>query len=72
MWHVPDNVPGGMALIEAADVDLTTAPQWVVLAVVSPITGASFGPSFALVVMGGGLGSWIASRWVACSPPCRA
>ncbi|MFO7699123.1 MAG: chloride channel protein [Acidimicrobiia bacterium] len=62
MWHVPDNVPGGVALIEAADVDHTTAPQWVVLAVISAITGASLGPSFALVVMGGGLGSWIASR----------
>jgi H+/Cl- antiporter ClcA len=62
MWHVPETVPGGVALIEAADVDHTTAPQWVVLAVVSAITGASLGPSFALVVMGGGLGSWIASR----------
>ncbi len=62
MWHVPDEVPGGVALIEAAEVDHTTAPQWVVLAVVSAITGASLGPSFALVVMGGGLGSWIASR----------
>ena len=32
------------------------------LAAVSAIAGASLGPSFALVMMGGGLGSWIASR----------
>ncbi len=29
----------------------------------SAVAGASLGPSFALVMMGGGLGSWIASRW---------
>lgn len=63
-WHVPDKVPGGVAIIEAAEVDARTAPQWVVIAAVSAIAGASLGPSFALVVMGGGLGSWIAShRW---------
>ena len=62
MWHVADEVPGGVALIEAADVDHTSVPHWLVLAVVSAVTGASLGPSFALVIMGGGLGSWIASR----------
>ena len=33
-----------------------------VLALVSAVAGASLGPSFALVMMGGGLASWIASR----------
>ena len=34
------------------------------LSAVSAIAGASLGPSFALVMIGGGLGSWIASkRW---------
>lgn len=61
-WHVPDKVPGGVAVIEAAKVDHTTAPQWVVIAAVSAVAGASLGPSFALVIMGGGLGSWIANR----------
>jgi H+/Cl- antiporter ClcA len=61
-WHVPEKVPGGVAIIEAAEVDHRTAPQWVAIAAVSAVAGASLGPSFALVVMGGGLGSWIASR----------
>ncbi len=61
-WHVPDKVPGGVAVIEAAELDHTTAPQWAVIAAVSAVAGASLGPSFALVVMGGGLGSWFASR----------
>ncbi len=61
-WRVPGKVPGGVQLIETANVDHTTAPQWVVIAAVSALAGASLGPSFALVVMGGGLGSWIASR----------
>jgi H+/Cl- antiporter ClcA len=61
-WNVPDKVPGGVALIEAADVDHRTAPQWVAISAVSAVVGASLGPSFALVLMGGGLGSWIVSR----------
>ncbi len=62
VWRVPDRVPGGVGLIEAGEVDHTTAAQWVVLAGMSAIFGASLGPSFALVVMGGALGSWIAER----------
>ena len=62
MWHVPEKVPGGVAIIESGEVDHTTAPQWAAIAAVSAIAGASLGPSFALVVMGGGLGSWIANR----------
>jgi H+/Cl- antiporter ClcA len=61
-WHIPDKTPGGVAIIEAAEVDHTTAPQWVAIAAVSAVAGASLGPSFALVLMGGGLGSWFASR----------
>ncbi len=61
-WRVPEKVPGGVAIIEAAEVDARTAPQWVAIAAVSAVAGASLGPSFALVVMGGGLGSWIANR----------
>ena len=38
------------------------AASWVGLAAVSAIAGGSLGPSFALVMIGGGLGSWIASR----------
>jgi len=62
MWSVPEKVPGGVAIIESGKVDHTTAPQWVAIAAVSAIAGASLGPSFALVVAGGGFASWIAKR----------
>ncbi|MGB5187651.1 MAG: chloride channel protein [Acidimicrobiia bacterium] len=62
MWRIPEKVPGGVELIESGHVDETTAPQWAVIAAVSAMAGASLGPSFALVVMGGGLASWIANR----------
>jgi H+/Cl- antiporter ClcA len=62
VWRVPAKVPGGVELIERGEVDHTTAVKWVVIAAVSAVMGASLGPSFALVVMGGGLGSWIVSR----------
>ena len=61
-WKIPERVPGGVAVIESGVVDHRVAPSWVGLAAVSAIAGASLGPSFALVMMGGGLGSWIASR----------
>ena len=62
MWSVPEKVPGGVEIIESAQVDHRTAPRWAIIAAVSAVAGASLGPSFALVVMGGGLGSWIAQR----------
>ncbi len=61
-WKTTDKVPGGVAVIESGEVDPSVAPSWVGLAAVSAIAGASLGPSFALVMMGGGLGAWIASR----------
>jgi H+/Cl- antiporter ClcA len=51
-----------VAVIESGEVDHRVAPSWVGLAAVSAVAGASLGPSFALVMMGGGLASWIASR----------
>jgi H+/Cl- antiporter ClcA len=61
-WRVPEHVPGGVAVIESGIVDHRVAPSWVALAFVSAAAGASLGPSFALVIMGGGLASWISSR----------
>ncbi len=61
-WRAPEQIPGGVAMIESGEVHHRTAPAWVGLAFVSAVAGASLGPSFALVVMGGGLASWIASR----------
>ena len=62
MWHVPDKTPGGVAMIEAAEVDHTTAPQWLVITAVSALAGASLGPSFALVLMGAVWAAGSASR----------
>ena len=53
LWSVPEKVPGGVEIIESAQVDHRTAPQWAIIAAVSVVAGASLGPSFALVVMGG-------------------
>jgi H+/Cl- antiporter ClcA len=60
---VPDDVPGSIAYAQKAWVDPASAPRLVAVSVVSLISGASLGPSFGLVVMGGGLGSWVASRF---------
>ncbi len=61
---ITDHVPGGVAVIESGAVDHKVAPSWILLSAISAIAGASLGPSFALVMIGGGLGSWIASkRW---------
>jgi H+/Cl- antiporter ClcA len=59
---VDDEVPGAIAYAQKAWVEPASAPRLVAVAVVSAIFGASLGPSFGLVIMGGGLGSWIASR----------
>jgi H+/Cl- antiporter ClcA len=61
-WRAPEKVPGAIDQIAAADVDHGTAPRLVVISAVSLVFGASLGPSFALVVMGGALGSWLAER----------
>jgi H+/Cl- antiporter ClcA len=61
-WAAPEHIPGGVAVIESGVVNHRAAISWVGLAFVSAVAGASLGPSFALVMMGGGLASWIASR----------
>lgn len=61
-WAAPEHIPGGVAVIESGVVNHRMAISWVGLAFVSAVAGASLGPSFALVMMGGGLASWIASR----------
>jgi H+/Cl- antiporter ClcA len=61
-WRVQEKVPGGVEIVEAAEIDHRSAGKWVAIATVSAIAGASLGPSFALAVMGGGLGSYLAHR----------
>ena len=50
---VDEHVPGAIEAIASAKADWKKVPGWVVLSAVSVITGASLGPSFALVMMGG-------------------
>ena len=61
-WGVAAVVPGGVEIIESGHVDHRVAPSWIGIALISAIAGASLGPSFALVIIGGGLASWVASR----------
>ncbi|MEE8485135.1 MAG: chloride channel protein, partial [Acidimicrobiia bacterium] len=62
VWETPDDTPGAIDAIESAVVDHKSAPRLVAISAVSLIFGASLGPSFALVIMGGALGSWLAER----------
>ncbi len=61
-WKVSENVPGAVALAQQAWVDPSQAFHWVAISAVSLVMGASLGPSFGLVVMGGGFGSWLVTR----------
>ena len=61
-WEVPDDVPGAVPYAKQAWVDPASAPRLAAVSAVSLIFGASLGPSFGLVVMGGGLGAWVVSR----------
>lgn len=62
IWRIPPKVPGAVEIAQQAWIDIGTAPYWVAVSVVSLITGASLGPSFGLVVMAGGFGSWLVAR----------
>ena len=59
---VPDEVPGAIAMAKAARVDPKLAPKLVLISVVSLVAGASLGPSFAIVVAGGGMGTLLVKR----------
>lgn len=61
-FGVPDKVPGAVGLVKNAWIDPGGAPRLVAVSVVSLISGASLGPSFGLIIMGGGLGSWLVTR----------
>jgi H+/Cl- antiporter ClcA len=61
-WKIPDQVPGAIALANQAWVDPSQAVYWVLISTVSLVMGASLGPSFGLVVMGGGFGSWLVTQ----------
>lgn len=61
-FKVSKQVPGAIALAQKGWVDPANAFYWVAISTVSLMMGASLGPSFGLVVMGGGFGSWLVTR----------
>jgi H+/Cl- antiporter ClcA len=60
---VPEDVPGAIAYAHQAWVDPAGGPRLVLVSLVSLIVGASLGPSFGLIVMGGSLGAWVVTRF---------
>lgn len=62
MWKVPDEVPGSIALAKQAWIEPRNVIPWTIISAVSLLTGASLGPSFTLIILGGGLGSWLVTR----------
>ncbi len=61
-WHVPEKVPGAVGLARQGWVDPSSALSLFTVSAVSLFVGASLGPSFGIVVSGGGLGAWLVSR----------
>jgi H+/Cl- antiporter ClcA len=61
-WSVPEDVPGAIAMARSGWVDPNGAPALVMVSAISLFVGASLGPSFGIVVAGGGLGAWVARR----------
>ena len=59
---VAGEVPGGVALLRSGWVQPSTAFTLVVISAVSLVAGASLGPSFGVIVSGGGFGAWLISR----------
>ena len=62
IWKQPEQIPGSIALARQGWVEPSSAVYWAIISTISLITGASLGPSFALIVMGGAFGSWLVSR----------
>lgn len=61
-WNVADDVPGATAIAHRGWVEPTDAVPWVLISAVSLMVGASLGPSFGVVVAGGGLGAFLIRR----------
>ncbi len=56
------HVPSPIKLAHNAWVEPRDVIPWVIISAISLIAGTSMGPFFGLVVMGGGLGSWLVTR----------
>jgi H+/Cl- antiporter ClcA len=61
-WKVPQKVPTAVGFARQGWVDPSSALSLFVISTVSLFVGASLGPSFAIIVAGGGMGAWFANR----------
>lgn len=61
--HIDEQVPGAVAYAREGWVEPHSALPLFAISAMSLFVGASLGPSFGIVVSGGGLGSWFARRW---------
>lgn len=61
-WKLTEDLPGSIALAQKAWIDPEVAPKLLAITIISLILGASLGPSYGLIIMGGGFGSWLATR----------
>lgn len=59
---VPKKVPGAVELAEISWVEPSTAPQLILIATLSIVFGASLGPSFGIVMLGGAFASWLVTK----------
>jgi H+/Cl- antiporter ClcA len=59
---VADKVPGAVAYARKGWVEPSTALPLFAISALSLFVGASLGPSFGIVISGGGFGSWLAQR----------
>lgn len=61
-WKIQKNVPGGIETIGNGWINPKNAIELVAIAVISAIFGASLGPSFGLILLGGAAGSWLVTK----------
>lgn len=61
-WDIPEQVPGAIAMANRGWVEPDSATALVAISALSLIGGASLGPSFGVIVAGGGLAAAIARR----------
>ena len=61
-WSVEQKIPGAVAFARQGWVDPSSALSLFVISTISLFVGASLGPSFAIIVAGGGIGAWLADR----------
>lgn len=61
-WKIPEKIPGAIEVGQEAIVDRASLLKLVVISAVSLIFGASLGPSYGIIMLSAGFGSWIFSK----------